>query len=423
MTLKVSIAFEFDCSSLGPQIRTITMEETPKPVHHVTSSRGVDELIQEDDLINVASRSAGSRMLFVTDEWFAAADRLLLDEEPVFDENAYNKFGKTMDGWESRRRRTTGHDWCLIQLAQPALVTKVEIDTGFFTGNHVPHVAMEAVELTKAQVLSVLKDLPLSHERLLNNHVDFYQGHAMRPQEIKDAEAHLQKLPWKPVLSSDLQPGYRETRYHSYSVSPVPASHLKLSTFPDGGIARLRVYGTPILKTADPVLPVQYGVPIDSAALLPSQLMELPQLSLNGRGLECSNQHYGVPQNLLQAPPGVDMGDGWETARHRDRPRILQDKDGLIEFEQSDYCTLELGTPGVVRAVIVDTRFFKGNFPESIRIDDQDGRPIVPRSKLGPHAEHLFDDMTNVDVVSQLRVTIFPDGGISRLRVYGEPVE
>ena len=416
--------------------------------------------------INVASAAAGARILFCTDEWFAAADRLLQDTEPQFDPDAYCAQGKVMDGWESRRRREPGHDWCILQLSQRASLRAVQIDTAYFTGNQAPAVSLLATDLDEATADDWISTLPRAIRRLRTppNDLDRFRGTGATPEEVDRAETAGRTLAWQEILPQQaLQPGYEATRHHVFALQGgVVATHVRVNYFPDGGVARLRLYGVPVIDETS-LLPSSLYMPIitgpsctvvsydDADAIMPSEedtvdeASEVSCLDAGGDGLWASNAHYGRPANLLQRHRGVDMGDGWETARQPQRPGVLvrQPLSGLVDFGSlSESCVLRLGhMVHSVRRIIIDTQHFKGNYPESVelhgcslplhdndRVDWEDSViawfPLIPRIRLSPHAEHCFDDGAGQIVaaptpVSHVRVRIFPDGGLSRVRIYG----
>jgi allantoicase len=426
---------------------------------------------------NYLSAQRGARILFATDEWFAAADNLLKDDDAVFDPDAFCIEGKVMDGWETRRRRQVGHDFCIVQLAAPLVaIDEILIDTGYFTGNFVPAVSIQAYGFAVMddddEAVTFVQKVPGALSRLVRAAASSsYQGTAATAAEIALADAAT--ATWETIVPvTPLRAGYEETRYHSVypdttsrtdtSSNRSAMTHLRINIFPDGGIARIRVYGRPVEPVSlprclyPPDLPyaVSHG---NSSTVLPSQTLrlqqqrgdssELTELSLGGQGIDCSNQHYGSPVKLLQASYGKDMGDGWETARHLNRPARLvalaggggandPDQD-LVDFgDLRDWCTFSLGTPAkTIRSIIVDTKHFRGNYPESVIIEgrnhgdgdaDHAWDTLVPRSRLAPDAEHLFQLAAATDAdrrtTRAIRVTIFPDGGVSRVRVYGEPL-
>jgi allantoicase len=473
----------------------------------------------DTNTINVLSAQAGARILFATDEWFAAADHLLHDDPPVFDPDAYCPQGKVMDGWESRRRREPGHDWCIIQLSHRVHhLTAIDVDTAYFTGNQAPAMSIWSTDLSNvSDEVEFVQALPHATRRLLvqwrarhdrdhnhnnsNSYLDLYRGTGASPLDVLAAEAACRTVPWTEVLPRQpLQPGYEATRYHHFDLAvdtttttqPTPAAaatHIRLNYFPDGGVARLRLYGTPVVEppstthnplgtatttTTTTIIPPPLYMPIVTNAtctvvsyndigtnvMMPSQTTttadygtQVSCVQEGGIGRACSNQHYGTPSNLLQCNSGVDMGDGWETARQPNRPGILvatKSEGGFVDFGNlSEYCIVQLGQPiRHVRRIILDTKHFKGNYPESVQVDGccylSDGNhqndnpdvawwddndhvhwfPLLGRGRMSPHAEHCYDaDKGQIDPhdthVSHVRVRLFPDGGLSRVRVYG----
>lgn len=406
-------------------------------------------------LVNLCSETAGAKILFATDEWFAAADNLLKDGPPLFISDLYCDEGKVMDGWETRRRREVGHDWCIIKLAhQRARVECVELDTAHFTGNHVPQISLLAIDMTWTQEKKMIAGLPGSIDRLLHGGL---QGTGHTPEEVKLADEFCSELEWTEIIPKlTLNPGFEETRMHYIKLdTPVEATHLRLNYFPDGGVARFKVWGTPLPRVSPrirpPYIPIQTGrlctvvlhSSVSSEEELPSrqvkELIEVSSETLGGVGVACSNKHFGEPFHLLQPGLGKDMGDGWETARHPDRPSILvkDPNTQLIDSPLMDWAVLKLGkvaTDGVAR-VILDTKHFRGNYPESVQVEGcfakdeafdltlQDWFPLVSRVRMAPDAEHVFDrsvrQIVNGDKpVSHIRVCIYPDGGLSRVRIY-----
>jgi allantoicase len=473
----------------------------------VSSSSGNDD---ENNLVNVLAASRGARVLFATDEWFATAENLLNDTvAPTFDPNAYCTQGKVMDGWESRRRREAGHDWCIIQLATTAeggaatattapapwsCWSHVDVDTAYFTGNQVPAISIQVAHVSIAEQAQLVQQLPGSVERLLR-HGKGILGMGALPQQVQQAKEACDKYGcWTEILPrTPLQPGYEESRHHSIPLpgnnqyAAVPATLVKVNYYPDGGVARLRLWAKQQQEgnsSSPMVLPPVY-MPITTgrrcsvvshhnddndnnhSSHLPSRQphpqqrhIELSSRQHGGQGVACSNQHYGTPSNLIQETLGRDMGDGWETARHPNRPPILvrNPRTNLTDNNLSDWCIIKLGRiarHGISR-VILDTKHFRGNYPESVQVqgalfpdenqnkkynDDKNKNvewfDLIARCRMSPDAEHVFDahlhqleeEQNNNNnaaspsqprPVSHIRVTIFPDGGLSRVRVYGQ---
>ncbi len=302
----------------------------------------------------------GTRVTFATDEFFAAKERLIDPMEPVFVVDKYDDHGKWMDGWESRRRRQPGHDYCVIRLGVPGIIRGVDIDTSHFTGNYPPEASIDACVSSD--------DIPEDGWTSL-----------VAKQALESDSHHL--VP----LSND----------NSWT-------HLRLNIFPDGGIARLRVFGE--VPAAEPE---REGV------------SDLVALGYGGRALSCSDEHYGSMHNLNLPGRGINMGDGWETARRRG--------------PGNDWVILALGQPGTISRVEVDTAHFKGNYPDRVSIetatfasnedannDNKSWKTLLPESKLKMDQQHFFEDeVQDIGVVSHLRLSIFPDGGVSRLRLFG----
>jgi allantoicase len=451
----------------------------------LSSSALVDDRSANLLLVNASSSGRGARVLFATDEWFASADNLLSDAPPHYDPKEYCQQGKVMDGWETRRRREAGHDWCLVELSDRVQAVSVEFDTAYFTGNHAPSVSVEMADLSATQASRMASNLPGIVDRLLHGCL---RGTGMTPDQVREAEIACRGAgEWTEILPrTPLRPGVEATRMHLFAFlkDGTVGTHLRLNYYPDGGVARMRLWGHPISGLPRPVPPPAYApqvtgrvctvVPhdhndeegaVEGEATMPSrQPYRHPELSLASRGgkeVLCSNRHYGRPSNLIQASLGRDMGDGWETARHPDRPAVLvkDPRTGLVDSPLLDWCVLKLGSPAVegVSRIILDTRHFSGNYPESVQVhgcylpsfsglegigsaqdfeeedpaeeaqlrQDSNWFPLVARCRMSPDSEHVFDAdlhqiLSSERPITHVRVSIYPDGGLSRVRVYGE---
>jgi allantoicase len=306
----------------------------------------------------------GSQVVYATDEFFATKERLIDPKEPVFIDDKYDDHGKWMDGWESRRKRIPGHDYCVIRLGVPGVIHGVDIDTSFFTGNYPPQASIEACV----------------------------------------SEDEVPSGGWFEILPTTDLAG--DTHHFLAIDCDSIITHLRVNIFPDGGIARLRVYGEvrPDFSQIDGVI-------------------DLLALEHGGRALSCSDEHYGSMHNLNVAGRGVNMGDGWETARRRG--------------PGNDWVVLALGHAGTVESVEVDTAHFKGNYPDRVALDgvlvaageapahdDDSWQPLLPESKLEMDKQHVYStELLAPGVISHVRMSIFPDGGISRLRLFGRASE
>ncbi|WP_281685982.1 allantoicase [Pseudomonas citronellolis] len=322
-----------------------------------------------EKFVNLADERLGSKVISVTDEWFAAASRMLQPTPAVWKEGVFDDNGKWMDGWESRRKRFEGYDHAVIRLGVPGSIKGVDIDTSFFTGNFPPSASLDGCFVAEGE-----------------------------PND--DTQ-------WTEVLSSVELQG-NSHHYHEIS-DERPYTHLRLNIYPDGGVARLRVYGIPYR---------------DWAKQNPDEQVDLAAALNGGRALACSDEHFGRMSNILNPGRGVNMGDGWETGRRR--------------TPGNDWVIVALGHAGIVEKIVVDTLHFKGNYPESCNIqaafvkggtDSQIAtqslywRELLPSQKLQMHNEHTFiEQIRELGPITHVRLNIFPDGGVSRLRLFGKVV-
>ncbi|XP_029943225.1 allantoicase, partial [Salarias fasciatus] len=342
-----------------------------------------------------------SQVVFATDEWFAPARNLLKSEPPQFLPSVFTEFGKWMDGWETRRKRVPGHDWCLVQLGVPGRVHGIDVDTSFFTGNHCPHVSIQG---------GCLEDTPtftLDGDRT---------GMAASDSQMA-AVATLGSGAWPQLVGvAPLQPG----SHHFFKVEfSSRVTHLRVNMFPDGGIARLRVYGVGQR---------------DWSSVSSNQLLDLLALTNGGVCLGFSDAHFGHPRNMIGPGRAANMADGWETARRLDRPRELKvDRSGILQVPGSEWAVFRLGHRGRVSRVEVDTTHFRGNSPDSCRVEacsldvgdeswsSAEWDVLLPPQKLRPHHRHHYGEaeLRLNRPISHVRVVMAPDGGISRLRLWG----
>jgi allantoicase len=347
-----------------------------------------------ETFVDLASHPTAA-ILFATDDFFAEAENMIQPSEPVFDPQAYTPEGKLMDGWETRRKRIQGHDFAILRCVRGRLVGVV-FDTAYFTGNHVPAVSLQGW------------DGPLELEPRTS-----VRGSCATPEQVQKVDQLTQD--WKVLVPvTPLQPGYPETRKTVVRLEGTePVTYVRVNLFPDGGLARLRLYGV--------VEPPQERV---------RGWVDVACSDTGGRALQWSNAHYGTPMRLLAPGRSTGMHDGWETARNPQRPYIFtKDAQGELQVQGYDWAILKMGMVEPIRRVVVDTNHYKGNYPESVRLWYSDQDPSTPleslewkvfleRQKLGPHQEHLFEQLKPHDRVSFLKVDMIPDGGISRLRVY-----
>jgi len=319
------------------------------------------------DLLDLASERLGGFVLYATDDYFAEKENLLKPAKAVWKEHEYTDRGKWMDGWESRRKRTPGHDFAIIRLGLRGVVRGVVVDTAFFRGNYPAQCSIEAC--------------------------------AARPEA--DVETLLSEATnWIEILpKSDLE-GNSENLFAIDSAFAF--THLRLRIYPDGGVARLRVHGEVV-----PDWRREGGLSIET---------DLAAAEHGGDVLACSDMFFGPKHNLIMPGRAINMSDGWETKRRRGPGH--------------DWVIVQLAAEGVVKRIEVDTNHFKGNYPDTASIEgtrafaSDEWFDILPRTKLQAHTRHLFvDELEQNGPVTHLRLNVYPDGGVSRLRVFGVATE
>ncbi|XP_076069662.1 allantoicase-like [Oratosquilla oratoria] len=366
------------------------------------------------ELNNLISDKIGSRILFASDDWFAVAENLLKDADAEWREGVFTECGKWMDGWETRRKRIAGHDWCIIKLGIPGVIMGIDADTSFFTGNYVPFASLQAAVLTPEEEALI----PPRTSRM---------GSEASQDEINQV-AKLNSDKWQTLVAqTPLGAGYRDTCHNYIPVSSSQRwTHVRLNLYPDGGIARLKVFG--------------FAKP-DWDQVPDKTILDLASAENGGLCVAYSNAHYGHPRNLIGAGRGINMGDGWETARRLDRPAVLHaDDKGILQVPGYEWALLKLGHVGSVSKIEIDTNHFKGNFPDSCWIEACLASPssevedltdskmswkcLLPPQKLRPHKEHYYDDeVQKLGCISHVKILMAPDGGISRVRLFGNIVK
>jgi allantoicase len=304
---------------------------------------------------DLASRRAGGSVVWANDELFAERENLIKPAKPEFQPWSFGHKGQIYDGWETRRRREPGADQAIVQLGLPGVVSGVVVDTAFFTGNYPPSASVEAVAV-----------------------------------EGYPSPAELSERDWTTIVPRSPLQGDSE---NFFAVSSSRRwTHARLTIYPDGGVARFRVHGSPV---ADPRL-------LDLGAL------DLAALENGARVTAASNMFYSSPNNLISPGLAAVMGEGWETARRRD--------------EGNDWVAIALAGAGVPRLAELDTSHFKGNAPGwaslSGSVDGESWFEVLPRTRLQPDTRHRFP-VEQAREITHLRLDIYPDGGMARLRLYG----
>ena len=334
-------------------------------------------LVAFTSLPDLACENVGGTVCACSDDFFAGSANLVRRTAPTFDPDAFADTGKVMDGWESqrgRRRNRTGGETCdvaIVTLGIPGDIVGIDVNTAWFMANAPQSVELHAAELVDGQ----------------------------DPSGADVAWTALAaRTPVAPNTHNlvTVEPAARGRRF----------THVRLTIHPDGGVARLRVYGL--------------GMPAPGAL---AGEVDLAAVVNGAVTVAASDQFYGGISNLLLPGESQRMDEGWETRRTRDRT-------------PDEWVVVRLAAPGTVRRVTIDTSWFKGNAPDSARLegvllgeragsvdpgaDELDWQVLVPEQPIGPHAAHDFDADQSVGVVDHVRLTIVPDGGIARLRVFGE---
>lgn len=336
----------------------------------------IKEIIKEipvfAQLTDLAAERLGGKVLYATDDFFAEKENLIKPGRGIFIADKYTDHGKWMDGWESRRKRVPGHDWAVIQLATPGKIIGFDIDTNFFLGNHPPHASVEAVYINDASSIT-----------------------------------NWDTISWNEILPKLHLDAGSQNFYESKSDELF--THIRLHIYPDGGVARLRVYGE-VFKNWD--------------AVSSNEVIDLAAAINGGKAIACNDMFFSAMGNLIMPGRGVNMGDGWETKRNR-------------THGNRDWVILKLAKKGTIERIIVDTCHFKGNYPDTCSIEgcvagkDEDvvndsvqWQMILPAQKLNADNEHEFvKEIQNTSPFSHVRLNIFPDGGISRLRLFGKIIK
>ncbi|MBP2477372.1 allantoicase [Crossiella equi] len=309
------------------------------------------------ELPDLAARNLGGSVLLANDEFFAEKENLIKPEPPVFRPHTFTPKGQEYDGWETRRRRgVPGEDWVLVRLGIPGIPRHITVDTSFFKGNFPEQATVHGASV---------------------------EGYPTA-EELADAD-------WQELVPTSPLKGHTQNEFPV--AGELRITHVRLTIHPDGGVARLRVRGEPLPDPRDLV-----GVPVDLAALVNG-----------GRTVAASDGFFSPPDHMLQPGESKYMSDGWETARRRGPGH--------------DWAVIRLAARATPRVVDLSTLHYKGNSPGSAelhgRLDGEDWAPLLPDTRLLPDTGHRFR-IAEPRPVDEVRLSIHPDGGIARLRVYGQ---
>jgi len=316
-------------------------------------------------LIDLAQSRLGSKIVYKTDEFFAPAKRIINPWPTVFKEGVFDKHGKWMDGLETRRKRFKGHYYLILKLGKPGKINKVDIDTSYFSGNQPNKISLEAC-FSK-------KNLPSKNSKWIT---------ILEKKSAKANSHHFFNIKNKSIFT-----------------------HVKLNIYPDGGVARLRIYGT--MQTNK-----KFG----------KKIINLTSVLNGANPIACNNEHFGRAENILAPGTGKNMGDGWETRR--------------IRGKNFDWLILKCATAGKISKIQIDTHHFKGNYPDQCSLQaaylntkisakaivnkSKEWKLLLNKVKLHAHKKHNFQNkLMKNKKVNYIKINIFPDGGISRIRAFG----
>jgi allantoicase len=312
----------------------------------------------------------GTKILAFSDDFFGEVTRMLNDKDPIFIEDKYDNHGKWMDGWESKRRRDGGNDWAILKLGSSGIISKIEIDTSYFTGNFPPFFSLEGIY----------------------------------SETEPNKDSNWKSLIAKTNLVGDCKNNFELNLKEKFNF-------VRLQIFPDGGVARIRLFGE-----------VKYNWDRFNN----EEIIELSSLKLGGSILAYNNAHYGDVSALLSEGRGKTMGDGWETRRRRE--------------PGNDWIIIKLAQKGIIEKIEIDTAHFKGNYPDrasiqAISIDknittkdliqsSENWDVILDETKLTADNIHEYEINSNSKAeATHIRLNIYPDGGVSRLRIFGKKLD
>ena len=312
--------------------------------------------------INLASPILGSKIYEFSDQFFGKASRLIKDENPIFKDGVYDSHGKWMDGWETRRKRDKGNDYVIIKLGIPGKISEVEVDTAFFNGNQPEFASIDVC---------------------FSRNSEFKWQNLLNKKKLKPNSCHKFKV--------------RNNRIVNF---------VRLSIFPDGGVARLKLLGD---------LEVHHKIS--------TKKIDLASVLNGAKIVACSDEHFGVAQNIISPGKSINMGNGWETKRRRGK--------GF------DWVIIKLANIGIVNDIVIQTHHFKGNYPATFSLqgsfvsknsdvkklinNSAKWKTLIKNTKLKPHDNLKISDLNhNLEKVNYVKLNIFPDGGVSRLRIFGK---
>ena len=317
--------------------------------------------------IDLANPMLGTKIINFSDEFFAPASRIINPLPAIFKENAFDNHGKWMDGWETRRRRSDGNDYLIIKLGKPGKIQLVDIDTTYFNGNQPEYAQLEGC-FSKNNKLKNIKWIKITNK-----------------SKIKPNHNNILK-----------------------SKSSKTFNFVRLNIYPDGGVARLRLLG---------------NIDLLLQKISNKNIIDLASVINGSQVVACSDEHFGNANNILLPGKSKNMGNGWETRRRRGRGY--------------DWILLKLGLSGYPISFEINTHYFKGNYPDffsvqainhkknisinSIIKNSKKWQTIIANTKLKPDSSlKIKIPKKFYKKYNYIKLNIYPDGGISRFRIYGK---
>ena len=320
-------------------------------------------------MMNLADPRFGTKIIFKTDDFFASANRVLSPTLPIFRDGVYDTHGKWMDGIETKRRRDKGHDYLIIKLGRPGRIFNVDIDTTHFSGNQPSYTSLGACHSNKK---------PNNKSRWIT---------ILDKKKMSPNKNHNFKIKNKSIFT-----------------------HIKLNIIPDGGVARLRLFGEVEIKKAN------FG----------KKIINLSSMLNGGSIVACNNEHFGKAENILAPDKSKGMQFGWETRRSRGK--------------NYDWVIIKLGCAANISKIEIDTHYFKGNYPDRCSVQagyihkktsnfsvvkkSNKWKTLLNQVKLHAHKKHSFYNNTmQKNKINYIKINIYPDGGISRVRALGKMIK
>jgi allantoicase len=312
-------------------------------------------------LIDLASYDLGGRALEASDESLGPKERLVATEPPRLPEPG----ARQRDGWETRRRRDGGHDWVIVRLGLRGILRRLVVDTSTFAGDEPEACSLEAIDLPgKPNIVELVRDRDRWFEALPRVPIDH------GPNEFN--------------LPSDL-----------------PATHVRLVLYPDGGVARLRCHGEPVPSPG----------PCGS-----DRILDVAAITSGGRVVDCSSPGATSPNRMLGEPAGGP--GGWLTPRRR-RPG-------------HEWAVIRLAGAATLDRIEVDTSGFAGEAPDACAVEGmlaggvvpetlrtEAWETVVPPSAVASDRHTVWSDLASPGPFSHLRLSVLPDGGVAAFRAYG----